>query len=179
MQETRFTEFPALSVDSRVRIPGSASEIGLIIFLTYNIKNNYLHESFMVSFIFLTFYVKVTSLTSSDVTSEIYSSDVAFNVAYELSQPMGETELSSTAKIEQICHTGKKRLLGPGKTRGYPYPVCREMCCLHRPIYHYDKILRYMSCKNVSYGTMTCVFFFEYCSFLIFKTNEQMDCLWF
>ena len=32
-----------------------------------------------------------------DVTSEIQNSDVTFNIAYELSQPMGKTEFSSTA----------------------------------------------------------------------------------
>ena len=36
MPETRFTEFPALSFDPRVRISGSASET---FFLTYNIKD--------------------------------------------------------------------------------------------------------------------------------------------
>ena len=40
MPETRFTEFPALSADPRVRISRSASETDvLIIFLTYDIKN--------------------------------------------------------------------------------------------------------------------------------------------
>ena len=34
----------------------------------------------------------------SDVTSEIQSSDVTFKVACKLSQPMGKTEFSSTAK---------------------------------------------------------------------------------
>ena len=51
MSETRFTEFPALSVDPRVGI--SRSAIGdrcLIIFLTYDIKKS----SFLS---FLTFYV--------------------------------------------------------------------------------------------------------------------------
>ena len=37
----------------------------------------------------------------SDVTSEIYNSDVTFKVACKLSQPIGKTEFSSIAKIEQ------------------------------------------------------------------------------
>ena len=34
-------------------------------------------------------------------SSEIWSSDIMFNIACELSQPMGKTEFSSTAKKEQ------------------------------------------------------------------------------
>ena len=50
MPKTRFTEFPALSIDQRVGISWSASETDLIIFLTYDIKNYYL--SFINSFFF-------------------------------------------------------------------------------------------------------------------------------
>ena len=38
----------------------------------------------------------------NDVASEIKTSDVTFNVACELSQPMGKIEFSTTVKIEQI-----------------------------------------------------------------------------
>ena len=38
-------------------------------------------------------------LLISDITSEIQPSDVTFNAACELSQPMGKTQFSSTAKI--------------------------------------------------------------------------------
>ena len=34
----------------------------------------------------------------NDVTSEIHSSDVTFNVGCELSQPMGKTEFSSATR---------------------------------------------------------------------------------
>ena len=78
----------------------------MIIFLTYDIKNH--SKSFIISFIFdilcsiMTFSVHHSVLFhgngKSDVIIEIQHSDVTFNVAYELSQPMGKTEFSSTAK---------------------------------------------------------------------------------
>ena len=50
MPETRFTDFPASSVELRIGISQSSSETGLIIFLTYDIKNCYLLSA--MSFIF-------------------------------------------------------------------------------------------------------------------------------
>ena len=41
------------------------------------------------------------AMVQNDVTTEIYSSEVIFNVTCELSNPMGRTEFSSMAKIEQ------------------------------------------------------------------------------
>ena len=49
MPETRFTEFPALSVDPRVGISRSASETDVLLYFTYDINN---HLSFVISFIF-------------------------------------------------------------------------------------------------------------------------------
>ena len=37
------------------------------------------------------------AMVEKDVTTEIYSSDVIFNVTCELSHPMGKTEFSSMA----------------------------------------------------------------------------------
>ena len=56
MPEMRFTEFPALSVDPRVRIIWSASEtyVGLF-FLPMTIKIIFYHSSFLS---FLTFYAE-------------------------------------------------------------------------------------------------------------------------
>ena len=57
----------------------------------------------------MTFHISITTLYErhlvfvvviSDVTSKIYNSDVIFNILYEMSQPMGKTEFSSTGKIE-------------------------------------------------------------------------------
>ena len=77
----------------------------MIIFLTHDIKNFIYYLSFLS---FLTFFaIKrffpnviqcFTLWCISDVTSEIQSSDVMFNVGCELSQPMGKTEFSSKAK---------------------------------------------------------------------------------
>ena len=50
MPETRFAEFPALSVDPRVGFLVCIGDRCLIIFFTYDIKNYYL--SFVSSFIF-------------------------------------------------------------------------------------------------------------------------------
>ena len=59
MPETRFTEFPALSVGPRVGISRSASETDvLIIFLTYDINKYYL--LFVISFIFYILCRKTT-----------------------------------------------------------------------------------------------------------------------
>ena len=100
MPETRFTELPALSIDPRVGIYWSALETGLIIFLTYEIQNCHLVS--VISFIFdilrrITTFSERHSVfccwCKNDVTSEIQSSDVIFNVACELSQPMGKAEL--------------------------------------------------------------------------------------
>ena len=39
MPETRFTEFPALSVDSKVEISRSASKTDDLLYFTYSLKN--------------------------------------------------------------------------------------------------------------------------------------------
>ena len=50
------------------------------------------HDFFRTSFgVFSCWY-------KNDVTSEIYSSEVTFNIECEMSQPIGKTEFSSTAK---------------------------------------------------------------------------------
>ena len=55
MPETRFTEFPALSVDPKVGISLSASEINeLLFFLPMTIKIFKSHSLFLL---FMTFYV--------------------------------------------------------------------------------------------------------------------------
>ena len=106
MPETRFTEFPALSVDPRGwDFSVSIGDRCLIIFLTYDIKKYYL--SFVISFDFDILHL-ITTFPNAircfswkckcDVTSEIQRSDVTFNVACELSSPMGKTESSTTAK---------------------------------------------------------------------------------
>ena len=80
----------------------------LVIFLTYDIKKCYL--SYVFSFIYdilrriPTFLERHSTFFrggACDATSEIKSSDVTFNAACELSQSIGKTEFSSTAKIEQ------------------------------------------------------------------------------
>ena len=72
-----------------------------VIVLTYDIKIIIYHASFLL---FLTFYVAYRASSNviqcfswwriSDVTSEILN----FNIACELSQPMGKSEFSSTVK---------------------------------------------------------------------------------
>ena len=83
----------------------------MITFLTYDIKNYYL--SFIISYIFDILHCIMTFPGShsvifvrriSDVTSEIKSSDVTFNITCELSQPMGKTEFSSTAENRKMSH---------------------------------------------------------------------------
>ena len=75
-------------------------------FITYDIKISYILS--VISFIFFTFYVALPIhsvffvVVQNDVTSEIKSSDVTFNVACELSQPMGKTNFPAPLKIEQI-----------------------------------------------------------------------------
>ena len=74
-------------------------------FLTYGMKKVIHYTSFISV---LTFYVSkrhfpnvircLSRWCKSDVTSEIETSDVMFNIACELSQPMGKTKFSSTAK---------------------------------------------------------------------------------
>ena len=44
MPETRFTEFPALSVDPRVWISRSASETDVWLLFTYDIKNSFIFD---------------------------------------------------------------------------------------------------------------------------------------
>ena len=56
MLETRFTEFPAFSVDQRVGIFGLHQRPMLDFFLPYDITNYYLSFVIFFSF-FLTFYV--------------------------------------------------------------------------------------------------------------------------
>ena len=54
MPETRFTEFPALSIDPRVGISLLPRRPMFDYFITYDIKNYYLPSLFLS---FLTFYV--------------------------------------------------------------------------------------------------------------------------
>ena len=77
----------------------------MIIFVAYDIKNYNL--SLVISFIFyilsrIMIFSEHHSVflngAKNDVTSEIKCSDVTFNIACELSQPVGKTEFSSTAK---------------------------------------------------------------------------------
>ena len=101
MLEMRFTKFPALTIDLMVYNEDQC----LIIFVTYHIKNCFLLS--VISFIF-DILRHITTFSNShsvffvvmqnDIIPEIWSSDITFNVACELSQPMGKTEFSSTAK---------------------------------------------------------------------------------
>ena len=51
------------------------------------------------------------SFPLSDVTDEMLSLDVTFNIACELCQPMGKTEVSSTAKNRILSHRYEKDFL--------------------------------------------------------------------
>ena len=99
MLESRFTTFPTLSVDPRVGNSRSA-----LFFLPMSLKLLFIIRNFFYFDILrriTTFPNAIRSFSwwcKSDVTSEIYSSDVTFSIACELSQPMGKTEFSSTAK---------------------------------------------------------------------------------
>ena len=64
----------------------------MIIFLTYDIKNCYLLS--VISFIFDI----LRRITTFSERHSLFFAVVTFNVACELSQPMGKTEFSSTAK---------------------------------------------------------------------------------
>ena len=55
----------------------------------------------------------------SDVTAEIYSSDVTFNIASDLSQPIGKTDCSSTAK-NRTNSVPKVRKMKSQKVSSYP-----------------------------------------------------------
>ena len=77
----------------------------MIMFLTCDTKSYYIS---VVLFYFFTFYVALRPFPKvilcfpwwckSGVISESSNSDDTFNVACELSQPLGKTEFSSTAK---------------------------------------------------------------------------------
>ena len=117
MPETRFTEFPALSFDPRVGISRSASETDVwLAFLPMTLKIYY--SSFVIFFHFFDILRRITTFSErhsfffswwrkSDVTSEIKSSDVIFNVTCELSKPMDKIEFSRTAKKWTNCLKGK------------------------------------------------------------------------
>ena len=102
MPETRLTELSALSIDPRVGIYWSAwrPKFNYFSYLKYEIQNCHIVSA--IAFIFdilrrITTFSERHSVVccwcKNDVTSEIQSSDVTFNVACELSQPMGKTEL--------------------------------------------------------------------------------------
>ena len=99
MLETKSTEFPALSVDPRVRISLSASETDDRLFFLPNIEQKHIISLKLLQFTLFdgqlrrSFWVfRYGALVSFETT------DVTFSVSCELSQPMGKTEFSSTAK---------------------------------------------------------------------------------
>ena len=87
-----------------------------IFFLSMTLKIIIYHLSFLS---FLTFYVAQRPFANvilcfswwrkNDIASEIKSSDVTFNAACKLSQPIGKTEFPAPLKIEQILSHSKKR----------------------------------------------------------------------
>ena len=100
MPEMRFTEIPTVSLDPRVKISPSASESGVwLFFLPMSFKIIIYHSHVFFFFLFFVFFFdtlrRITTFSErhsvflvvviSDVTSELYSSDVTFHVACELS----------------------------------------------------------------------------------------------
>ena len=99
MPETRFTEFPALPVDPRVGLSRSVLETDDWLFFLPIIG------SFRKSFVY--YCLKHYMTANSERHSEVFiiahkhrslTTEVTFSITCELSQPMGETEFSSTTK---------------------------------------------------------------------------------
>ena len=106
MLETRFFEFPALPLTRGLGFLGLHRR-PMFDYFSYLWHSKLLFIIRLFCFIFdilrrittfserqSTFFV----VDISDVTTEISSSDVTFNVAYELLQPIGKTKVSSTTK---------------------------------------------------------------------------------
>ena len=121
MPETRYPSLPAVSIYPQVRTSWSASETGDIFYLSDHV---FVPNVPIVLFSEYKIYLKNNRARQiesnvcvqgrwrnpwwciSDVISKIFSFVVTFNDACELSQSMGKTEFSSTAKTEQTLSHG-------------------------------------------------------------------------